>query len=98
MAWRVSDHRQQFVKDLKNSPSHSAALLYFALMLYIVLGILNEVRPMWFYILAALLFVLSQLDFFLLNKVICQVRDISFAGRVSTLTYGHRDRVYHHTE
>ena len=51
----------------------SAALLYFALMLYIVLGILNEVRPMWYYVLAAILFVLSQLDYFLLNKVICKV-------------------------
>ena len=42
-------------------------------MLYIVLGILNEVRPMWYYVLAAILFVLSQLDYFLLNKVICKV-------------------------
>lgn len=43
-------------------------------MLYIILGILNEVRPVWYYILAAVLFVLSQLDYFLLNKVICDVR------------------------
>ena len=43
-------------------------------MLYIVLGILNEFRPVWYYILAAVLFVLSQLDYFLLNKVICNVR------------------------
>ncbi|KAI0088926.1 chitin synthase III catalytic subunit [Irpex rosettiformis] len=50
----------------------AAALLYFALMLYIVLGVLNEVRPMWFYVLAAVLFILSQLDYFLLNKVICK--------------------------
>ncbi|GJE98339.1 chitin synthase III catalytic subunit [Phanerochaete sordida] len=49
----------------------AAALLYLFLMLYIVLGMLNEVRPVWFYILAAVLFVLSQLDYFLLNKVIC---------------------------
>jgi len=49
----------------------AAALLYFSLMLYIVLGILNEVRPMWYYVLSAILFVLSQLDYFLLNKVIC---------------------------
>ncbi|KAJ7498050.1 chitin synthase III catalytic subunit [Mycena galericulata] len=46
-------------------------LLYFGLMTYIVLAVLNEVRPMWFYILSAALFVLSQLDYFLLNKVIC---------------------------
>ena len=42
-------------------------------MLYIVLGILNEIRPVWYYIVAAVLFVLSQLDYFLLNKVICNV-------------------------
>lgn len=38
-------------------------------MTWIVLAVLREVRPMWFYILAATLFVLSQLDYFLLNKV-----------------------------
>jgi len=27
---------------------------------------------MWFYVLSALLFILSQLDYFLLNKVICK--------------------------
>lgn len=43
-------------------------------MAYIVLGVLNEVRPMWFYVLSAVLFVLSQLDYFLLNKIICKVR------------------------
>lgn len=42
-------------------------------MLYVVLGVLNEVRPTWFFILAAFLFVLSQLAYFLLSKVICQV-------------------------
>ncbi|RPD67670.1 hypothetical protein L226DRAFT_474558 [Lentinus tigrinus ALCF2SS1-7] len=35
---------------------------------------LNELRPMWYYVLAAVLFVLSQLDYFLLSKVICRVR------------------------
>lgn len=40
-------------------------------MSYIVLAVLNEIRPMWFYILSAALFVLSQLDYFLLSKVIC---------------------------
>lgn len=43
-------------------------------MLYIVLGVLREVRPVWFFVLSFVLFVLSQLDFFLLNKVICRVR------------------------
>ncbi|KAJ7860364.1 hypothetical protein B0H14DRAFT_2744466 [Mycena olivaceomarginata] len=56
-------------------PAVSATVvIYFALMTYIVLAVLNEVRPMWFYILSAALFVLSQLDYFLLNKVICKVR------------------------
>ncbi|KAF7973107.1 hypothetical protein HWV62_16218 [Athelia sp. TMB] len=50
----------------------AATAIYFVLMAYIVLGVLNEVRPMWFYVLSAVLFVLSQLDYFLLNKVICK--------------------------
>ena len=55
-------------------PIRSAAILYLVIMTYVVLGMLNEVRPMWYYVLAAILFVLSQLDFFLLSKVICKVR------------------------
>ncbi|OCH89143.1 hypothetical protein OBBRIDRAFT_794585 [Obba rivulosa] len=50
----------------------AAVILYFCLMIYVVLGILNEVRPVWYFVLAAVLFVLSQLDYFLLNKVICR--------------------------
>jgi len=50
----------------------AAAILFFVMMTWIVLVVLREVRPMWFYILAATLFVLSQLDYFLLNKVICR--------------------------
>jgi len=50
----------------------AAAILYFGFMTYIVLAILNEVRPMWYYILSAVLFILSQLDYFLLSKVICR--------------------------
>ncbi|KAF5338207.1 hypothetical protein D9611_014602 [Ephemerocybe angulata] len=38
---------------------------------YIVLRILNERRPMVYYLLAALLFALSQLAFFLLGRVLC---------------------------
>lgn len=44
------------------------------MMLYIVVGVLNEVRPVWYYVISAILFILSQLDYFLLSKVICQVR------------------------
>ncbi|KAK7031695.1 chitin synthase III catalytic subunit [Favolaschia claudopus] len=50
----------------------ATVIIYFALMAYIVLAVLNELRPMWFYILSAALFVLSQLAYFLLSKVICK--------------------------
>jgi len=49
-----------------------AAIGYFALMIYIILGMLKEVRPAVYYILAGIFFVLSQLAWFLLGKVICQ--------------------------
>lgn len=45
--------------------------IYFILMTYIVLGVLREIRPMWFYVLSGILFVLSQLAYFLLGKVVC---------------------------
>lgn len=43
-------------------------------MTYIVLGILRERRPMLYYLGSAICFVLSQLAWFLLGKVICRVR------------------------
>jgi len=58
----------------------AAALLFFLFMAYIVLAMLREVRPMWFYIIAAVLFVLSQLDYFLLNKVICKGANAKIDG------------------
>ncbi|KAF8622590.1 hypothetical protein AX15_006896 [Amanita polypyramis BW_CC] len=54
----------------------AATLLYLAIMAYIVLQVLSETRPMFFYLLSAALFVLSQLDYFLLNRVICKVSDV----------------------
>jgi len=39
------------------------------MMVWVALGVLREVRPMWLYVLAATLFVLSQADYFLLSKV-----------------------------
>lgn len=51
----------------------SCAIIYFAIMTYIVLAVLNELRPMLFYILSAILFVLAQLAWLLLGKVICDV-------------------------
>ncbi|KAJ3493413.1 hypothetical protein NMY22_g20214 [Coprinellus aureogranulatus] len=52
-------------------PYNSAALLYLLIMSYIVLRVLAETRPMWFYLLSALLFVLGQLAWFLLGRVLC---------------------------
>ena len=57
---------------------NSAAILFFVMMTWIVLAVLREVRPLWFYILAATLFVLSQVDYFLLNKV----RDVGVPASV----------------
>ncbi|PPR03972.1 hypothetical protein CVT24_008320 [Panaeolus cyanescens] len=48
------------------------AIAYFVIMTYIVLRVLNETRPMWYYTLSAVLFVLSQLAWFLLGRVICK--------------------------
>lgn len=48
-------------------------VLYLGLMSYIVLKVLSEYRPMAFYALSALLFVLSQLAWFLLGRVLCTV-------------------------
>jgi len=50
----------------------AAAFLFFVIMSWIILGMLRERRPMLFYSLAGLCFVLSQLDYFLLNKIICK--------------------------
>ncbi|EEB86553.1 hypothetical protein MPER_16452, partial [Moniliophthora perniciosa FA553] len=41
-------------------------------MTYIVLGVLNEVKPIRCYVLAAAFFVLAQLAWLLLGKVICR--------------------------
>ena len=66
------------------------ALVYFGIMTYIVLGILRERKPMQYYFGAAVLFVLSQLDFFLLNKVICRVSNPRFeVSVVCVLTKGY---------
>ncbi|TEB24880.1 hypothetical protein FA13DRAFT_1756768 [Coprinellus micaceus] len=57
-----------------------AALIYLILMSYIVLRVLNETRPMWFYLLAALLFVLGQLAWFLLGRVLCTASNSKVDG------------------
>ncbi|RDB18884.1 Chitin synthase export chaperone [Hypsizygus marmoreus] len=55
-------------------------IIYFGLMAHIVLRILHETRPMYFYILAAFLFVLSQLAWFLLGRVLCTASDSKIDG------------------
>ncbi|KZP04524.1 hypothetical protein FIBSPDRAFT_843882 [Athelia psychrophila] len=50
----------------------AATPICLVLIAYIGLGVLNEVRPMWFYVPSGVLFALSQLDYFLLNKLICK--------------------------
>jgi len=49
-----------------------SVIIYLVIMSYIVLQVLNEIRPLWYYILSAALFVLAQLAWFLLGKVICK--------------------------
>ncbi|KAF8308559.1 hypothetical protein DL93DRAFT_2219505 [Clavulina sp. PMI_390] len=48
------------------------AFAYFVIMIYVVTSILREGRPVLYYAAAAFLFVLSQLAYFLLSKVICK--------------------------
>lgn len=74
MAWSVCVFPSSLTRGVLNAILSSAALVYFGIMLYIVLGVLNEVRPAWYYVISAILFILSQLDYFLLSKVICRVR------------------------
>jgi hypothetical protein len=51
--------------------TRSAALLYFILMVWIVARVLRETRPLVYYFLAAILFILAQLAYFLLSRPIC---------------------------
>ncbi|KZO99427.1 hypothetical protein CALVIDRAFT_380762 [Calocera viscosa TUFC12733] len=50
----------------------AAAFIFFAIMASIVMCILRELRPIALYFLTAILFVLSQLAYFLLSRVICE--------------------------
>jgi len=51
-------------------------------MIWVTVGVLRDVRPMWLYVLAATLFVLSQVVYFFLNKV----RDNEFFEATTRLT------------
>ncbi|EJT98437.1 hypothetical protein DACRYDRAFT_24500 [Dacryopinax primogenitus] len=50
----------------------AAAFIFFVVMACIVMCILREVKPVLMYLLTAVLFVLSQLAYFLLNRIICE--------------------------
>ncbi|KIK55549.1 hypothetical protein GYMLUDRAFT_76488 [Collybiopsis luxurians FD-317 M1] len=57
-----------------------AAVAYFGIMLYVILGMLKEARPTLHYILAAVLFIFSQLAWFLLGKVLCNASGSKIDG------------------
>ncbi|KAF8989714.1 chitin synthase III catalytic subunit-domain-containing protein [Cyathus striatus] len=50
----------------------ATAVVFLLLMTFIVLKVLNETRPMWYYVLSGALFVLAQLAWFLLGRVVCR--------------------------
>ncbi|KAG9311936.1 chitin synthase III catalytic subunit [Chiua virens] len=58
----------------------AAALIYFGMMLYVVIGVLSEIKAVWYYVISVVLFVLSQLDYFLLSKVICRGASMKVDG------------------
>jgi hypothetical protein len=58
----------------------SAAFLYFVLMLWIVVRRLREQRPLIYYLLAGILFVLAQLAYFLLSRPICNGTNAKIDG------------------
>ncbi|CAE6512969.1 unnamed protein product [Rhizoctonia solani] len=64
----------------------AATFFYFMVMSYVVLGVLREMRPFIYYFGAAFLFVLSQLGYFLLSKIVCRSTsaklDASFAATI----------------
>lgn len=51
-----------------------AALAFVSIMLYVVISILRERRPILSYVIASLSFILALLAWFLLGRVICHVR------------------------
>jgi hypothetical protein len=58
----------------------SAAFLYFVLMIWIVVRRLREQRPLVYYVLAGILFVLAQLAYFLLSRPICSGTNAKIDG------------------
>ncbi|KAG5641748.1 hypothetical protein DXG03_004293 [Asterophora parasitica] len=56
------------------------AVAYFAIMAYVVTSVLKESRPMVFYVLSALLFILSQCAWLLLGRVLCEASNHRIDG------------------
>lgn len=57
---------------------YSCAASFLIIMFIVALRVLEETKPMWYYTLAASLFIASQLVWFLLGRVICNVCTIPF--------------------
>jgi hypothetical protein len=69
------------VMRLYSSPDvNSAALLYFILMGWVVIAVLREMRPLIYYALAGLLFILAQLAYFLLSRPLCSASKAKVDG------------------
>jgi hypothetical protein len=64
----------------------ATVLVYFAVMAYVVVHTLKEVKPLVWYGLSFVLFILSQLAFFLLSGVLCRasnaIVDASFIATI----------------
>ncbi|KDQ16375.1 hypothetical protein BOTBODRAFT_107135 [Botryobasidium botryosum FD-172 SS1] len=58
----------------------AAAFFGFAILMYVVVRVLRERKPMFFYLAAVFLFVLSQLAYFLLSKPLCRASDSKVDG------------------
>ncbi|KAI0302914.1 chitin synthase III catalytic subunit [Multifurca ochricompacta] len=58
----------------------AAALVYFILMIWIVARVLRELRPLVYYTLAGILFVLARLAYFLLSRTICDGTNAKIDG------------------
>jgi len=58
----------------------AAAFLYYILMTWVVVVVLREMRPLVYYALAGLLFILAQLAYFLLSRPICNGTNAKIDG------------------
>ncbi|WVQ70595.1 hypothetical protein IAR50_000114 [Cryptococcus sp. DSM 104548] len=71
----------------------AAVVLYLVIMLYIVVGVLDEIKPAFLYTIAFLLFVSGQIIFFLASQPLCnasggKVNSAFLATLLQTLSIG----------